>query len=150
MDKKNLTQFGRGMKELGIKMIAAYAPEARGRSERMVSTLQGRLPQELKENGITEMEEANEFVKNKFLPDFNKRFRVEAKEEGEAFIPLFGAGIKDILCLKASRVVGNDNCVSYKNMRLQIPEVLYRNHFVRAQVQVHEYEDGSMGIYHAR
>ena len=150
VDKENPTQFGRAMAELGIVMIAAYSPQARGRSERMFGTLQGRLPQELGEAGIREMEEANEFLADKFVEAFNEKFSVEAREEGGAFVPLLGVGLENILCLKNPRVVGNDNCVSYKGMSLQIPPVGDRYHFVRAKVAVHEYSDGSMAIYHGK
>lgn len=150
VDKENLTQFARAMTELGVVMIAGYSPQARGRSERMFGTLQGRLPQELKEAGIVDMEEANEFLLKRFIPAFNEKFAVEAREEGSAFVALLGVGLEDILCLKHPRVVGNDNCVSYKGMRLQIPPVKDRYHFVRAKVMVHEYSDGSMSIYHGK
>ena len=148
VDKENLTQFGRAMKELGIVMIPGYSPEARGRSERMFKTLQGRLPAELEERGITEMREANKYLLESFEDDFNRRFSVAAAEEGSAFVPLLGVGLEDILCLKHQRVVGNDNCVKYKGMSLQIPPVGDRAHFVRAKVVVHEYEDGSMAVVH--
>ena len=148
VDKENLTQFGRAMKELGIVMIPGYSPEARGRSERMFKTLQGRLPAELEEQGIVEMGEADRYLSESFVDDFNRRFSVAAAEEGSAFVPLLGVGLEDILCLKHQRVVGNDNCVKYKGMSLQIPPVGDRAHFVRAKVVVHEYEDGSMAVVH--
>ena len=150
VDKDNPTQFGRAMAELGVVMIAAYSPQARGRSERMFGTLQGRLPQELREAGITQMEEANEFLVDKFIEAFNEKFSVEAREDESAFVPLLGVGLENILCLKNTRVVGNDNCVSYGGLRLQLPPVEDRYHFVRAKVMVHEYSDGSMAIYHGK
>ena len=150
VDKENPTQFGRAMGELGVVMIAAYSPQARGRSERMFGTLQGRLPQELREAGITQMEEANEFLADKFIGAFNEKFSVEAREEGSAFVPPLGVSLENILCLKNQRVVGNDNCASCKGMSLQIPQVKDRYHFVRAKVMVHEYSDGDMAIYHGR
>ena len=148
VDKENPTQFGRAMAELGVVMIPGYSPEARGRSERMFRTLQGRLPAELEENGIVDMEEANRYLSEVFVEDFNRRFTVEAREQSSAFVPLLGVGTEDILCLKHPRVVGNDNCVRYKGMSLQIPPVGDRAHFVRAKVMVHEYMDGSMGVFH--
>ena len=147
VDKKNLMQFGRAMRELGIVMIAAYSPQARGRGERMFGTLQGRLPQELREAGIREMEEANEFLAKRFIPAFNEKFAVEPREEGSGFVPLLDVELDEILCLKHRRVVGNDNCVSYKGLGLQIPPVEDRYHFVRAKVEVREYGNGSMAIY---
>lgn len=150
VDKENPTQFGRAMIELGVVRIPGYSPEARGRSERMFRTLQGRLPAELEENGIVDMEEANRHLEESFVEDFNRRFAVEAREEGSAFVPLLDVGLEDILCLKHKRVVGNDNCVRYKGKNLQIPPVGDRAHFVRAKVMVHEYEDGRMAVVHER
>jgi hypothetical protein len=148
VDKKNPTQFGRALRELGVVMIPGYSPEARGRSERMFKTLQGRLSAELAELGIEDMEEANRYLEESFIDDFNERFTVEAREDGSVFVPLLGLGLDDILCLKEHRVVGNDNCVRYKNLSLQIPPVKDRYHFVRANVVVHEYEDGRMAVVH--
>ncbi len=146
VDKENPTQFRRAMMELGVVMIPGYSPEARGRSERMFGTLQGRLPAELEELGIEEMEEANKYLRECFVEDFNRRFAVEAAEEGSAFVPLLGVGLDDILCLKRERAVGNDNCVRCKGKSLRVPPVGDRHHFVRAKVMVHEYEDGSMAV----
>ena len=123
-------------------MIPGYSPEARGRSERMFKTLQGRLPAELEEPGIVEMGEANEYLLESFVDDFNGRFAIAAAEEGSAFVPLLGVGLEDILCLKHKRVVGNDNCVRYKGMGLQIPPVGDRAHFVRAEDEYEVWEDG--------
>ena len=92
--------------------------------------------------GIEEMEE-NRFLRDKFVADFNRRFMVAPAEEGSAFVPLLGVGLDDILCLKHPRVVGNDNCVSYKGLRLQIPPVEDRYHFVRAKVMVHSTQTGA-------
>ena len=148
VDKTNPTQFGRAMQELGIGMIAAYSPEARGRSERMFGTLQGRLPNELALHHMTDMASANRFLKNDFLPRFNTQFTVEAAEKGGAFVPLLNAKLDDILCLKAQRTVNNDNCVNYQTKPLQIPKTSDRCHYAKATVNVHEYRDGRMAIFH--
>jgi hypothetical protein len=148
VDKTNPTQFGRAMKELGIGMIAAYSPEARGRSERMFGTWQGRLPNELALHKITDMDEANRFIASTFLPEINKRFTVEASEQGCAFVPLLNTRLYDILCLKAARTVGNDNCVKYRGKVLQIPKTTGRSHYAKAHVGVHEYLDQRMAVYH--
>jgi len=150
VDKDNPTQFGRVMAELGIGMIAAYSPQARGRSERLFGTLQGRTPQELARAGITGMDAANEFLKDFWLR-FNAAFTVEPKELESAFSPLvpsMKAKLPDILCLKTERTVGNDNCVSYKGRTLQIPPQRHRCHYVRARVIIHEYEHGAMAVLH--
>ena len=148
VDKKNLTQFGRAMQQLGIQMIAAYSPEARGRSERMFKTWQERLPKELALEGITGMAEANQFIKEVFLPRFNKVFKQPAREAGSAFVPMLNIPLKDILCLQAERTVRADNCVAYNGMVLQIPADRHRHHYVKAKVKVHAYEDGSYAIFY--
>lgn len=148
VDKANPTQFGRAMQELGIGMIAAYSPEARGRSERMFGTLQGRLPNELALHNITDMAVANRFLREEFLPEFNRRFMVEAAEQGSAFVPLLNTRLDDILCLKSERTVGNDNCVKYRGKLLQIPKTTGRCHYAKATVWVHEYQDQRMGVFH--
>ena len=148
VDKDNLTQFGRAMAELGIEMIAGYSPQARGRSERLFGTFPGRLPQELAKAGVTGMDAANEFLRA-FWPRFNASFAVAPKDPKRAFAPLLPsmtAKLSDVLCLKAERTVGNDNCVSYKGGRLHIPPQRHRCHYVRAKVSVHEYEDGAMAV----
>ena len=142
------TQIYRKWKNKELRQ--ADAAEVLNMSERMFGTLQGRLPQELREEGIRGMEEANEFLEDKFVEAFNEKFSVEAREEGSAFVPLLGVSLENILCLKNPRVVGNDNCVSYKGMSLQIPPVKDRYHFVRAKVMVHEYPEGNMAIYHGK
>ena len=143
VDKDSPTRFGRAMAEPGIEMIAAYSPQARGRSERSFGTIQGRLPQEPAQAGITDMAAANEFLRG-FWPRFNAMFAVPPKEAKSVFSPLvrsLKAKLPDILCRKAERTVGNDNCVSYGGRRLQIPPQRHRCNYVRAKVQVHEYED---------
>jgi len=148
VDKANPTQFGRAMQELGIGMIAAYSPEARGRSERMFGTWQGRLPNELALHKITDMRVANRFIADTFLPEMNRRFTVTASEQGNAFVPLLNTRLDDILCLKAARTVGNDNCVKYRGKALQIPKTTGRSHYVKANVWVHEYQDQRTSVYH--
>ncbi len=147
VDKDNPTQVGRALQHLGIELIAAYSPQARGRSERMFGTLQKRLPQEMRLAGVTTMAEANRFLKETFLPQFNARFAVIPSEPGSAFVP-FAGSLKDILCVQVERTVGNDNTLRYKNMVLQIPEDRHRHHYVKAKVQVHHYPDGTMAIFH--
>lgn len=148
VDKTNPTQFGRAMQQLGIQMIAAYSPQARGRSERMFKTLQDRLPNELALHRITTMDQANRFLKETFLPAFNQRFTVEATEPGDAFIPLLDTRIEDILCIQEERTVGGDNCVHYKGMVLQLPKDQHRCHYIKARVRVHGYPEGTFAVFH--
>jgi len=148
VDKRRATRFGRALDELGIERIAACSPQARGRSERMFRTLQDRLPQELALAGITTMGQANRYLREDFLPPFNRRFQVEAAEPGGAFVPLLSVALDDILCLKAERTVGNDNCVLYEGNTLQLPKLPHRCHYAKAKVKVHEYPDGATAVFH--
>ncbi|MCP4330142.1 MAG: ISNCY family transposase, partial [Alphaproteobacteria bacterium] len=125
VDKDNPTQVGRALEQLGIELIAAYSPQARGRSERMFGTLQKRLPQELRLAGITDMAAANRFLKEVYLPAHNARFARPAEDTGSAFVPFTG-NLADILCVHEERVVGNDNTVRYKGRSLQIPADRHR------------------------
>ena len=147
VNKMVLTQFGRAMNQLNIDMIAAYSPEARGRSERMFRTLQGRLPLELKSAGITNISDANQFLKHRFLPEFNQRFCVASQIAKSAFTP-WSIPLDDILCLQDQRVVNNDNTISYKGKILQIPGDEFRYSYRKTKVRVNEYLDGRIAIFH--
>jgi hypothetical protein len=148
VSKTQLTQFGRAMKQLGIQMIAAYSPQARGRSERAFQTHQDRLVKELALHGITDIGEANRYLAQVYLPAFNAEFKKPALEEGSAFVPWIGGNIDDILCEHFERTVNADNCVSFGRMTLQIPANRYRCHYVRVKVRVHRYLDGTLAIFH--
>lgn len=148
VDKVNPTQFGRALKQLGIEMIAAYSPQARGRSERMFRTHQERLPKELAAAGITGMAAANRYLASMYRPAFNAEFMQPAREEGSAFVPWIGSELDDILCEQFERTVGNDNCVRFENLVLQIPPDRHRCHYVKAKVRVHRYPDGRLAIFH--
>lgn len=148
VDKSNLTQFGRAMSQLGIEMIPAYSPEARGRSERMFRTHQDRLCKELADAGITQIEAANGYIESVYLPAFNAEFMQPAREEGTAFVSWYGKEIKNILCEQYERVVGKDNCVAFEGTKLQIPSDRHRMHYVKVKVKVHRYLDGRLGVFH--
>lgn len=148
VDKEKPTQVGRALRQLGIELIPAYSPEARGRSERMFGTLQKRLPQELRLRGITDMVEANRFLRQEFLPEHNRSFAKSAPETGSAFIPWVGNGLEDILSIQEERTVDNDNTVRYRGLSLQIPQDKHRYHYVRVKVRVHEYPDGALAVFH--
>ena len=147
VDRDNPTQVGRALQRLGIELIPAYSPEARGRSERMFGTLQKRLPQELRLAGIGGIEEANRFLKEVYLPQHNARFQVTPEAEGSAFVPFAGA-LDDILCIQEERTVSNDNVVRYRRRLLQLPADRHRRHYVKATVRVHEYPDGTLAVFH--
>jgi|APGre2960657468_1045069.scaffolds.fasta_scaffold53492_1 hypothetical protein len=148
VDRLNLTQVGRGLRQLGIEHIAAYSPEARGRSERAFDTHQGRLPKELAKAGITDMNEANDYLERVYRPNHNAEFALPALEPGSAFVPCIGVRLPDILCSQFERTVGNDNCVSFEGCKLQIPASNVRPHYVKTRLIVHRYVDGTMALFH--
>lgn len=148
VDKERLTQFGRAMHHLGIEMIPAYSPEARGRSERMFRTHQDRLPKELAMHNIATMDAANEYLKKTYMPAFNDEFKVPAVIDGSAFVPWISGNIDDVLCEQHDRSVGKNNCVSFEGLTLQIPKDQYRCHYVKAKVRIHRYVDGQLAIFH--
>ena len=129
----------RALAHLGVEHIAAYSPQARGRRERLFHTLQDRLPKELALTGITTMAEANAWLRETYIAAHNARFATTAEQEGSAFVAVPGLDLAEVLCVEE---VGNDNCVSFLNRKLQIPASLLRPHFVRATVKVHQYPDG--------
>jgi transposase len=148
VDKAQLTQVGRALAQLGIAHIAAYSPEARGRSERMFATLQDRLPKELRLAGITNRDAANRFIREVYLPRHNARFAVKAEQPGSEFVSDRGRAYTDILCIQDERVVGNDNTVRYRRLSLQLPPSPLRPHFVKAKVRVHDYPDSTLAVFH--
>lgn len=148
VDRKNLTQFGRAMHQLGIEMIPAYSPEARGRSERAFATHQDRLVKELAFFGITEMADANRYLRENYLLAFNAEFKEPAKEQGSCFIPLLTGQIDDILCEQYERTVARNNCISFEGLTLQIPQNEHRCNYIKVKVRVHRYPDGSLAIFH--
>ena len=148
VDKTRLTQVHRALQQLGITLIPAYSPEARGRSERVFRTLQDRLPKELALAEIRDMMAANAFLRDQFVPAYNQRFAVPAAEPGTAFIPWVGSSLADMLCVQENRVVANDNTVRYQGLSLQIPPDQHRFHYVKVMVRVHEYPDGTLAVFH--
>src|SRR5215470_2033451 len=112
VDKSRPTQVGRAMQELAIQTIAAYTPEARGRSERNFGTWQNRLPQELRLAGIITLEEANRFLRERYIGEFNEKFSVTAQERGTAFRPCSRRDLDFVFSVQSERVVDQDNTVA--------------------------------------
>jgi hypothetical protein len=149
VDKERPTQVGRALARLGIEHIPAYSPEARGRSERMFGTLQDRLPKELKLARIGDLDGANRFIREVYLPAHNARFAKPPAIAESAFVALRDpAGLLDILCVEEERVVGRDNTVAYEGLRLQLPQSRARAHYVKARVKVRQYPDGALAVFH--
>ncbi|MGO8847308.1 MAG: ISNCY family transposase [Methylocella sp.] len=148
VDRSRPTQVGRALERLGVEHIAAYSPQARGRSERVFHTLQDRLVKELALKEIDTVEAANLFLCDVYIPEYNARFAVAAAQEGTAFVAIPGVDLAEILCVQEERQVGNDNCVSFNRLKLQIPESPLRAHFVKTRVKVRQYPDGTHAIFY--
>ena len=108
------------------------------------------MPKELALAGITTMEAANAWLRDTYIPAHNARFAVKAEQEGSAFVAVPGLDLAEVLCVQEERLVGNDNCVSFLNRKLQIPASPLRSHFVKATVKVHQYPDCSLAVFHGR
>ena len=148
VDPHRLTQVGRALRELGVQMIPAYSPQARGRSERNFGTWQGRLPQELRLAGITTLEAANAFLRERYRAEFNRRFQVPAAQPGSAFVPRRSRDLDLIFALQFARTVNRDNTVSIQNLRLQIEAVRWRASLAGCSVTVHQHLDGTFSLTH--
>jgi transposase len=146
VDRSRPTQVGRALQELGVRMIAAYSPQARGRSERNFGTWQGRLPQELRLRGIVDLERANEFLRHEYIGEFNSRFAVPAAERGTAFVRTQRKDLDWVFSTQHERTVSNDNTVSLDNRVLQLNKTRWRNTLAGQSVVVHEHLDGRVSI----
>ena len=140
------TQVGRAMKELGVQMIPSYSPQARGRSERNFSTWQGRLPQELRLRGIRTLEEANLFLNNHYIAEFNQRFTVPAAQRGTAFISCRNRNLEMIFTQRYERTVDRDNTVSFRNLVMQIERAEWRPTLAGCKVIIHEHMDTTLTL----
>ncbi|MGH2453872.1 MAG: ISNCY family transposase [bacterium] len=142
------TQIARALGQLGIELIPARSPQARGRMERLWETWQGRLPQELRLAGIRTVEAANTFLTATWVPFHNRTWTVPAAGDGTAFVPYTGGQLARVCALQHDRVVGNDNCVQFGRRRLQIPQASWRYSFAKCRVKVYEHLDGTLSIGH--
>lgn len=146
VDKSRLTQVGRALKELGIRMIPAYSPQARGRSERSFGTWQGRLPQELRLAGITEVDEANRFLRDHYIGRFNTQFMVAAAQPGTAFRKCARRDLEWVFSIQTERVVGKDNTVAIRDQWWQIDKCRWRHSLAGETVTIHQHLDGTVSI----
>src|SRR2546429_7943698 len=148
VDYQRPTQVGRALRELDIQMIPAYSPEARGRSERNFGTWQGRLPQELRLRQLRTLEQANAFLREHYIAEFNRRFQVRAPQAGSAFVARRSRDLDLIFSLQFERTVNRDNTVSFQNLSLQIEAVRWRASLAGCTVTVHQHLDGSISLAH--
>jgi transposase len=146
VDRQALTQVGRALRELGIQLIPAYSPQARGRSERSFRTWQGRLPQELRLSGISSVEQANEYLRETYIREFNERFSIPAAEQGSAFVPCTQTDLKRVFSVQHERVVARDNTVSFARLTLQVERQRWRGTLAGCRVIVYEHLDGTLSV----
>ena len=148
VDYHRRTQVGRALHELGVQMIPAYSPQARGRSERNFGTWQGRLPQELRLRQLGTLEAANRFLREDYISEFNRRFQVAPRQRGNAFVPCRSRDLERIFSLQFERSVNRDNTVSFQNLSLQIERVRWRATLAGCQVVVHQHLNGTLSLTH--
>ena len=146
VDKGRPTQFGRALKELGIQTIAAYSPQARGRSERSFGTWQGRLPQELRLAGVTTLEHANRFLRERYIAEFNQKFAVPASVQGTAFRRCGRKDLDHIFSVQTERVVSKDNTVAIARRWWQIEKCRWRYSLAGTTVTIHDHLDDTVSI----
>ena len=146
VDKHRLTQVGRAMKELGVQMIPAYSPQARGRGERNFGTWQGRLPQELRLAGMDTLQEANGFLREHYIAEFNRKFTVPAREKGTAFRRVARTDLDWIFTVQTERVVAQDNTVTITDRSWQLEKSRFRSWLAGCTVTIHEHLDGTVSI----
>jgi hypothetical protein len=146
VDKHRPTQVGRAMKELGIQMIPAYSPQARGRSERSFGTWQGRLPQELRLAKITTVDAANQFLRSRYIAKFNDQFAAAAEQKGTAFRRSSRSDLNWIFTVQTERVVAKDNTVAIADRSWQLDKTRFRHTLAGSTVVIHEHLDGTISI----
>src|SRR5437868_650856 len=148
VDPHRVTQLGRALRDVGVQMIPAYSPQARGRSERSFGTWQGRLPQELRLHGITTVSDANVFLGEHYIAEFNARFQVAPAQRGSPFLPCPRKNLDLIFSLQFERTVNRDNTVSFQNLQLQIERVNWRGTLAGCSVMIHQHLDGTISLTH--
>jgi hypothetical protein len=143
------TQFGRAMKQLGVELIRAHSPQAKGRVERRNAVFQDRLVKEMRLRNISDMRQANALLDGSFLDDLNRRYAVKAQDSNDLHRALeAGVKLEEILCVQEQRVVGQDWCVRWKNRWLQISSEHGSLHLPRRKVLIKHLADGQLLVEH--
>src|SRR6266487_2505625 len=148
VDRQKPTQIARALEQLGIELILAYSPQARGRCERLFGTWQGRLPQELRLRNITTVEAANEFLRQDWIALHDANFSVKAEQTGTAFLPYPGNDLDKIFSQQQERVIDYDNTVRFDGHCLQIPQQTFRFSMARCRVLVCEHLDQTISVHY--
>jgi hypothetical protein len=146
VDRQRLTQVGRALSDLGIQMIPAYSPQARGRSERNFKTWQGRLPQELRLQQVDTLEAANRWLSNAYLREFNRRFQVRPQQSGSAFVPVTHRDLDLVFSIQQERTINRDNTISWNNLVLQLEKTDWRGSLAGCRVTVYEHLNGFLSV----
>jgi transposase len=146
VDKHRLTQVGRALKELGVQMIPAYSPQARGRSERNFGTWQGRLPQELRLAGINTLEAANRFLREHYIEAFNRKFTVAPEQKATAFRRVGRTDLDWVFSVHSERIVAKDNTVTLGDRTWQIEKSRFRSTLAGCTATIHEHLDGRVSL----
>jgi hypothetical protein len=146
VDKTRLTQVGRAMRELNIEMIPAYSPQARGRSERNFGTWQNRLPQELRLAGISTLEEANKFLRERYIAEFNGMFAKAAREKGTAFRKCERKDLDQVFSIQTERTVAKDNTITIRERHWQLDRTPFRRTLADCRVTICEHLDGTVSV----
>jgi transposase len=140
------TQVQRALQELGITLITANSPQARGRMERLFGTWQGRLPQELALRGIRDYAPANQFLRAHWLAYHRRHWGVPAPQAGTAFVPCHRADLDRVFALQHERTVAHDNTLQYGRVTFQLAASPLRCSFAKCRVMVYEHLDGTISI----
>ena len=148
VDRQKPTQIARALDQLGIELILAYSPQARGRCERLFGTWQGRLPQELRLRHITTVEAANEFHRQDWHAMHDASFSVKAEQMGTAFLPYPGNDLDKIFSQHHERTIDNDNTVRWEGRCLQIPQQTFRFSMARCRVLLCQHLDQTMSVHY--
>jgi hypothetical protein len=146
VDKTRVTQVGRAMREVGVEMIPAYSPQARGRSERNFGTWQNRLPQELRLAGIRTLGEANRFLRERYIDEFNRMFARPAREKGTAFRKCSRHDLDMVFSIQTERTVDNDNTVAIGEGRRQLDKTRFRHTLAGCRVTICQHLDGTVSV----
>lgn len=144
--KRQPTQFGRALEQLGVTFIAAHSPQAKGRVERLWGVLQDRLTSELRLAQARDLDSANAVLR-RFIADYNRRFARQPRETATAWRPA-PQTLERICCFVHQRIVSNDNVVQWEGRRFQIPQQARRFSFAGAKVHIHQALDGRVSLYY--
>jgi hypothetical protein len=141
-EKEPISQFGRALSELGVRMLFAHSPQAKGRIERLFNTFQDRVVKEMRLKGVNTISEANRFL-DSYLPVYNRRFSVTPKEKEDLHRPVKDIDLGTILCIRTERTLKNDHTIKLNGKLYQI-----ENNIRAKRVIIEEPIDGIMRIRH--